>query len=46
MLVQADDAALNRLRNQVADLIVAHPAFRALKAHHGHTNLLLIIHHP
>ena len=36
MLVQADDAVLNRLRNQVADLMVAHPAFRALKAHHGH----------
>ena len=45
MLVQADDAVLNRLRNQVADLIVAHPAFRALKAHHGQ-GLLLIIQHP
>jgi hypothetical protein len=36
MLVQADDAVLNRLGNQVADLTVAHPAFRALKAHHEH----------
>jgi hypothetical protein len=35
MLVQADDAVLNRLCNQVSDLMVAHSAFRALKAHHG-----------
>ena len=45
LLVQADDAVLNRLRNQVADLIVAHPAFRALKAHHGQ-GPPLIIHYP
>jgi hypothetical protein len=35
LLVQADDAVLNRLRNQMSDLMVAHPAFRALKAHLG-----------
>jgi hypothetical protein len=45
LLVQADDAVLNRLCNQVADLMVAHSAFRALKAHHGH-NLPLLAHHP
>jgi hypothetical protein len=46
MLVQADDAVLNRLCNQVSNLMVAHSAFRALKAHHGHTSLPLVTHHP
>ena len=35
-----------RPADEVADLMVAHPAFRALKTHHGHGSLPLVTHHP
>ena len=36
LFFQANDAVFHRLGNQVADLMVAHPAFRTSKAQHGH----------